>query len=188
MTTLSYKRHGVDFAANVESMSAETIAYLLQYGWSQSLQDSVAGRAKAVREEVTGKDPLLSEAGILEAIRQDEVGTMQKRMDAILANTIGARVGMARDPLEVEVRRLGRIELSAAAKKAQKKLPKKEAYNEMLGRFIEANRATLVRLAETNLANKATFTFDLGGQTLAQAPDQTLGEEPEGEEEDETEE
>lgn len=75
MTTLTYGRHGQTYSTKVEDLPAEAIAYLLQYGWAQSLQDSVAGRAKKVRDEADGE----SESEIVAMIREDEHGTMLKR-------------------------------------------------------------------------------------------------------------
>jgi hypothetical protein len=123
MTTLSYARNGQTYEAVVENLPAKAIEYLLQYGWAQSLQDSIAGREKKVREEAInqlrakaieelgeGTDEALvddyvvenlSETALREAQSQDLHGQLSKRMDAIIAGTIGTRaIGEPRDPLK----------------------------------------------------------------------------------------
>lgn len=112
-----------EFSVSIDSLSEEAAKYLLQYGFAQSLQDAVAGKAKAFRELVimatTGNDPvakkdaenkvqaLAKALGItddLELYIQAEttvdelteayLAVVQKaRLDAILAGTIGHRAG-----------------------------------------------------------------------------------------------
>lgn len=170
--TLKYVRHGQSFELDANTASAETLAYLLQYGWSQSLQDSIAGRGKMVREELVEKakkagSAAPDEATIAEAIRQDELGIMQKRMDAIKAGEVGARVGQSRDPVETEIRRLARKGLAVFAKAAQVKLPHKdkEAMAALLDKFIEQNKTVLEAEAKVNVERQAALTFTFGAST-----------------------
>jgi uncharacterized protein YbjQ (UPF0145 family) len=123
MTTLSYARNGQTYAVEVESLPPTAIHYLLQYGWAQSLQDSIAGREKKVKEEFIDqlRAKALEELGqgateadaddlVLEQLDEGEIrtaqvqdihGQLQKRMDAIIAGTVGTRsVGEPRDPLK----------------------------------------------------------------------------------------
>lgn len=131
MTTLSYERNGKTYSAEVESLPAPAIAYLLQYGFAQSLQDSIAGRAKAVMEEmlppVADRKPDFvapAKEAIAAAILQDLDGQLNKRLDAIVAGTVATRgPGVARDPTSGIVREL----LVAYAKAKGKKLPKADS-------------------------------------------------------------
>lgn len=158
MTTLSYERNGKVYSTEVETLPAAAIAYLLQYGFSQSLQDSIAGRAKAVREEMsTIPDPkpdgwlgVASEATILIGIESDLDGTLSKRLDAIKAGTVATRgPGVARDPAAGIVREL----LVAWSKAKGGKLPKADSdeYKALAGKMSAAKadyiKAELTRRA-----------------------------------------
>lgn len=131
MTTLSYERGGKVYATEVETLSATAIAYLLQYGWAQSLQDSIAGRAKAVAEEMLppvadrkADFVVPTQTQIDAAVATDIDGMLQKRSAAIIAGTVATRgTGVARDPAAGIVREL----LVAWAKAKGKKLPKADS-------------------------------------------------------------
>jgi hypothetical protein len=104
---LVYKRNGREYAHEAESLSKESIAYLLQYGWAQSLQDSIAGREKKVRDEYAAKwlaaveaNPELASDDDTIARHNDETelailadieGTLEKRMASILSGDITSR-------------------------------------------------------------------------------------------------
>lgn len=131
MTTLSYERNGKTYTTDSDKLPATAIAYLLQYGFAQSLQDSIAGRAKAVAEEmlppVADRKPdfvVPTEEQIKAAILSDLDGQLNKRLDAIVAGTVATRgPGVARDPTSGIVREL----LVAYAKSKGKKLPKADS-------------------------------------------------------------
>jgi hypothetical protein len=121
MTKLSYKAFSID----TEAVAPAGIEYLLQYGFAQSMQDCIAGRAKAVREELAEKmkqpDAIqLTDAEIEAAVEADLKGALGKRMDAILAGTVAVRqAAEAKDPASGIVREL----LVAWAKSKGGKLP-----------------------------------------------------------------
>lgn len=160
MTTLSYERGGKTYTTEVESLSATAIAYLLQYGFSQSLQDSIAGRAKAVAEEMLPpvadrkQDFVVpTQAQIDEAIAADIDGMLQKRTAAIVAGSVATRgSGVARDPAAGIVREL----LVAWAKVKGGKLPKADTdeYKALAGKMATAKAdfiaAELVRRASVS--------------------------------------
>jgi hypothetical protein len=119
-STLKYGRFEITDAT---TLSPESISYLLRYGFSQSLQDSVASvKAKAKKE---GK----SEAEI-DALADE---TMAKRYQQILDGTVGFRepAGPKLSPFEVEydrvsfdaIRKLAADKAKAAGVKVT--LPKK---------------------------------------------------------------
>lgn len=165
MTTLSYSRHGTAFAVDVETLSPKAIAYLLQYGWSQSLQDSVAGRAKKVRDEMTEKDADVSADDISAAVESDELGTMQKRMDAILNDTIGERsASVLLTPFEKAFNAICSEKLKEYAKGKNKKLPKVDSdeYKAIWEKFAEANKESFTNAANERLeAAKKVSTVEI---------------------------
>ena len=77
MTTITYKT----FSLETESLNSSALAYLIEYGFKQSLQDSVAGVKKAALEE--GQTEADAEALVL--------STMQVRFDAIIAGEVATR-------------------------------------------------------------------------------------------------
>ncbi len=137
MTQVTYKNFTLDTA----TVSAEGLAYLLQYGFSQSLQDCVAGRAKKVREEYeaaynkalaaaeangTEEPEPVDEDEVEAAVEADLQGAMAKRLDAIVSGSVAIRVhsgNEAKDPTSGIVREL----LVAWAKSKGKKLPKADS-------------------------------------------------------------
>ena len=136
-TKLSYVRDGIEYACEVEALPPASIAYLLQYGFAQSLQDCIAGRAKAVREE----------GGDETAIAQDLAGTLGKRLDAILQGTVGVRQSAesilpGRSAMFV---RVAKEFLTAIAKAQGKKLPKADSdeYRAMLRKVAEAKASEI---------------------------------------------
>lgn len=165
MTTLSYERDGKKYEAIVEELPATAVAYLLQYGWAQSLQDSIAGRAKAVLQEIEDSerakiieaakpndpDPaeVNSEIGQFmvmfaaehrKAVLADIEGQLNKRADAIKAGTVGARVSTPRDAFESMCVKIAGEMLSAALKAKGLKRPEKDKA-EALVKDIRAKRA-----------------------------------------------
>lgn len=151
---LSYERHGTAFTVDTDELDEKAIAYLLQYGWAQSLQDSVAGRAKKVKDELQAKDTPAAE--IQEAIESDELGTMQKRIDAILAGTIGT-IRQARDPFGSMVAKVAKELLAAYAKSKARKLPKvgSDEYKALVEKFTAANKEKIEAEAKLRLERNA---------------------------------
>ena len=156
MTKLSYERNGKTYTIESGDVVGG-LDYLLQYGFSQSLQDSIAGRAKAVRDELTTRPEgntdwnMPDEATIEAAIAEDIDGMLQKRMNAILAGTVAVRGSAApRDPAAGIVREL----LVAWAKAKGKKLPKADSdeYAQLAAKMREVKadhiKAELARRAE----------------------------------------
>lgn len=157
MTKLSYERNGKVYAIESDAVQGG-LDYLLQYGFSQSLQDSIAGRAKAVRDELItrpegndGSWVAPTEPEIEAAISADIDGMLQKRMNAILAGTVAVRGSAApKDPTSGIVREL----LVAWAKAKGKKLPKADSddYTTLAAKMREIKadhiKAELARRAE----------------------------------------
>lgn len=122
-----------------------SIEYLLQYGLSQSLQDCVAGRAKAVGDEYKaqcakdGKAP--DDAELVALTTADLVGTMNKRLDAIKAGTVGART--TRDQLYSIA-----LEYVKAAAKRQNIAMKTEQAEDLANKFLAVPEKRAIAQAE----------------------------------------
>lgn len=150
MTKLTYTRDGVEYACDVESLPAPALAYLLQYGWAQSLQDCIAGRAKVVRDEMAGQ----GEAAIAAAVQADIAGTLAKRADAIKTGTVAKREGKSTGHSKPFLG-VAREMLAAVAKARGLTMPKAKAYAELLERFIAARRGAIQAEVERRAATVA---------------------------------
>lgn len=148
-----YVWNGQEFSAEVESMPKEAMAYLLQNGWSQSLQDSFAGpRAKAIND---GEDETTVNALIQSCI--------EKRCDNILAGKLTAGTGGGRDP----IRSVAKQMLDATTRQVDhnnfgKKLPKdKTKLKALLDRFVEKHLDEIKAEIAERRKNKTTEEIDL---------------------------
>ena len=120
------------FAAALEVMGKafgiadKSVTYLLQYGWSQSLQDAYAGpRAKAIKD---GESDATVEATMAAAI--------SKRRKAIIEGEVS--IGAGRDP----VKTVGAQMAAEFVRSKGKVLPKdKDARASFIDKWIELNRA-----------------------------------------------
>lgn len=136
---VSFEKAGKVFAVDVEKLPAESVAYLLQYGWNQSLQDCIAGRAKAVKDEYEEKCKKDGEEvdsdELAEAIKSDILGNLSKRFDAILAGNVGVRAGRPRDELRAIAQEMVKRALVKAGKKATK-----EKFTELVDNLLTEKR------------------------------------------------
>lgn len=109
MTQVIYKWQGITFETEVEKLPPTSLAYLIQYGWNQTLQDAMAGpRNKAVKD---GEDE--------DTIKAVCEAAMQKRMAAILAGEMSVTQGGGRDPIKSTAKAM----LETKARALGKKLP-----------------------------------------------------------------
>lgn len=127
-------------------------AYLLQYGFRQSLQDAVAGMKKELSAEGKSKDEITA------ALRE----ATHKRLDAILCGTMGSRVGTARlvgiDKLMRDVATEA-LRTAAAAKKVT--LPKGKDLSALLDKYIAKHGDAVRAEAEKRQATAAEMASDL---------------------------
>lgn len=167
MTKLSYERGGKVYETESSTLPETAIAYLLQYGFSQSLQDSIAGRAKAVAEEmlppVADRKPdfvVPTQADIDAAVAADIDGMLQKRTAAIIAGSVATRgPGIARDPAAGIIREL----LVAWAKAKGGKLPKADSdeYKALAGKMATAKADWIKGELERRAALEAEINIEL---------------------------
>jgi hypothetical protein len=122
-------RGAVDVVGNALGLPAKSIWYLLQNGWSQSLQDSFAGpRAKAIKD---GEDESTIEAVIHAAIA--------KRVESIMAGLLSSGSN-GRDP----IRTIAKDLLQKKADSLGKRLPKdKDKLAKLIDSYIAANRLSI---------------------------------------------
>jgi len=163
---LTYTRNGKEYSVETESLKAESLSYLLQYGFSQSLQDSIAGAEKAVRQEykeqADAAGETVDEAEVAEAVKQDIDGTLQKRVDAILAGTVGTRVPQQRDPFAAMCKRIATEMARKGFKAANIKWPKDRA-DEVVGKVLEKHKAAIEAEAKKRLDAQSEVTVDMTG-------------------------
>jgi hypothetical protein len=157
---VTFEKFGQEFSVEVESLPKESIAYLLQYGWNQSLQDCIAGRAKAVAAEylegVKKGKPEQTPAEVKQMIVDDLLGTLGKRFDAIKAGTVGVRVGQPRDELRAIAK-----EMVAAAVKAKKATVTKEKFAELVQNLLDTKREAVQAEADRRKAAQGTVEVEL---------------------------
>lgn len=186
MTTLVYERDAVRYEAVVEELPATAIAYLLQYGWAQSLQDSIAGRGKAVLEEIADShraalieaakpndpDPAtiadqlaeymqVNRTDIARQVSADIAGTLNKRADAIKSGTVGARVAQPRDAFLTMCKRIAGEMISAALKAQNVKRPKPEKMEELVNAALAKHKDRIEAEATRRIEAANTIGLDV---------------------------
>ena len=107
---VSYGKHSIDTSDVAEA----GVEYLLQYGFAQSLQDSLAGKRAKLAADGLADDEIEAEL--------DNILTA--RVAKIQAGTIGATMPSAsRDPLGGEMAKVAVAELTASLAKQNVKMP-----------------------------------------------------------------
>lgn len=162
MTDMQIAAYDLAFDVPTEVVAAAETAgflvqlqYLLSYGWSQSLQDSVAAvKSKAKKD---GKSD--------EEIDTLVASTMSDRANAILTGTIGVRgPGAPRlSEIDREIRKIGEEAMRAMAKGSNVKLPDRKTekgkadYDALFGMFLSTYSAEWTAEAERRIeARKAS--------------------------------
>lgn len=107
MTNLVYKWQGIAFETEAEKLPPVSLAYLLQYGWNQTLQDAMAGPRNKAKND--GED--------LDTIKAVCEAAMQKRFAAILAGEMSVTQSSGRDPIRSTAKFLIEQKVRAAGKK-----------------------------------------------------------------------
>jgi len=156
---LKFEKMGSTFSVpDVDKLPAESIAYLLNYGYQQSMQDCIAGAAKAVSVELHegGKKP--SEAELAQATRDTVLGLLGKRHDAIVAGEVGIRQIGQRDP----VLSLAREEIWTALRKPENaekakaiRAMEKDARNAKITELATAHKAKHQERLEAEVKRRA---------------------------------
>jgi hypothetical protein len=174
MPTLAYG----DFTADSDQLTQHTRDYLLQYGFSKSLQDAIGDNRRKARQmwqDAQGGDP---EAMAYLAEHQGEaysdpegfaravsLRAMQTRYRKIMEGTVGQRLmGPRTDPLDSMVRNIAIERLEAALKSAGKIFPTRDrtvqigaetlTRPELIERYVTRHEADLRAEAEVRLEGR----------------------------------
>lgn len=147
---------------DTDKITPAGIAYLLQYGWAKSLQDSVAGRKKAMLAGDDETPPMTEDEAEAKLIE-----IMTKRAEAIVAGEVGQRSGGPRiSKLERVMRNVAAEIVKAAAAKKGRKLPKGEAYQNLISAYIAKNEAAVREEAERRMESVSEEADDILGDLL----------------------
>jgi hypothetical protein len=171
---LTYTRNNVEYSAEVESLPAKSVEYLLQYGWSQSLQDAIAGDAKRIRDKLIAEaneagNPAPTDDEIAAAVKAGVDEALNDRRAAIMDGTVGDRVGAQRDPFGTMCKTIALQMLREAMKAANAKMPDvktdtgKAKLAEMVEAVISRNKEAVEKEAKRRLAPVKGVTVDLTG-------------------------
>ena len=162
MENMKLEYNGI--SANTSEISEAGLAYLLAYGWAKSLQDSVAGRKKALmagdaEKEIAPLDEDEADAKLVEM--------MTKRAQAICDGEVGHRAGGPRiSKLDRVMRTVAAEIIRAAAAAKGKKLPKGDAYQALVSAYVAKNEAAVKAEAERRMAISADDADDILGDLL----------------------
>lgn len=149
---VTFEKEGTVYAVDTATLPQASIDYLLQYGFAQSMQDCIAGRAKAVRAEraEAGDD----EDTIVLAIMADIEGKLGKRMDAIKAGTMG--LPTTRDPVLTLAKEIVARHVAEKGKKVSK-----EKLAELAAVYAEKSRPALLAELERRKAVPSDIDLDV---------------------------
>lgn len=145
---LSYGGHSL----TVGDIGEAGLAYLLQYGYSQSLQDSIAGLAKKVKGDAEKfakaltVDTPTDEAAVDALVEMVEDDKLADRSAKIAAGTIGLPAGVPRLTGDAKLANgIAREWLRRAAAEAKVKLPAADSdeYTTFVSAMYEQNKAAI---------------------------------------------
>lgn len=147
---LSYGGHSL----TVGDIGEAGLAYLLQYGYSQSLQDSIAGLAKKVKGDADKFAKALTidtpaegdEDGLSALVEMVEDDKLADRSAKIAAGTIGLPTGVPRLAGDAKLANgIAREWLRRAAAEAKVKLPAVDSdeYTTFVSAMYEQNKAAI---------------------------------------------
>ena len=143
-----YNKSGVEYSVETDSLPQISRDYLMQYGWDQSLQDCIAGVAKATRIARAKAGDTAEQ--VMAAIESAVAAKLAKRIDAIKAGTMG--LPTVRDP----VRTLAVEYVTRALKKKGVQVTKAR-FAELVAEKVEKQRAALV----AELARRDALELDV---------------------------
>lgn len=147
---VTFEKEGTVYSVDTDTLPQASLDYLWQYGFAQSLQDCIAGRAKAVRAE---REKAGDSADDIElAVMSDIEGKLAKRVDAIVAGTMG--LPTTRDPVATLAKEIVERHVREMGKKVSK-----EKLAELVATYVEKSRPSLV--AELERRKSAAPDIDL---------------------------
>ena len=147
-----YNKAGKEYSVETDSLPGVSQEYLMQYGFDQSLQDCIAGVAKATRTARAKAGDTAEQ--IMAAIELAIEVKLQKRIAAIVAGTMG--LPTVRDP----VRTLA-VEYVTRGLKKKGVTVTKARFAELVAEKVEKQRAALV----AELARRDALELDVDVDT-----------------------
>jgi len=174
-----------EYNQNVYSVDADTLGetaldYLVEYGWKQSMGDSIAGRAKKTAETETLRfakldfkvdnptaDQLDTAAtthasDIEAAVKQELHAILTKRRDAIQAGSIQVGGGGQRNPYETLCWNIAaEMVVAAFIDKTGKKPKKDDAFDTLVDNALVKYRADVEKEAEARQKRVAKIKIEI---------------------------
>lgn len=152
-----------DFDVHVTDLPNTAIAYLLQYGFAKSLQDSVAGLAKKTREELAKSDPDADEEEIDLQVEETVGDAQRKRFDAILSGTVGrTSTGPRAQGIDRVMRDVAKEWIAAGCATHKKTMPTKAAeLNPMIDGVLAKHGDAIRDEASRRIEAKPTIELDI---------------------------
>lgn len=185
LTALASTKSAVAYGGlelDLTKLTPQGIAYLLQYGYSQSLQDSAAGAKKLATDAYRAKD---SEPAAFEKLcaeldkSTDDMGmataeefaaayTQQCRLErhnAIVNGTLGQRIGSAGpvDPITKLTNAIARETITNAFQSQRRKVPTGEAMTDYITRYLGIEKNFNKARAEAERRHAELQDVDLTG-------------------------
>jgi hypothetical protein len=169
---VSYTRNGTEYSVEVESLPPKSVEYLLQYGWSQSLQDAIAGDAKRIKDEMIAKADAAGETAptsdeIEAAVKAGLDEALADRVKSISDGTVGDRVGIVRNPFETACRDLAEKKLVEGFRASNQKLPDRKTdagrakYKEFVVMVLDRNREVIEKEVKAAMAREKKIVIEL---------------------------
>lgn len=139
-------------------LTLDTVHRLAQYGARQWIQDSIAGMAKEMKGEGADED----------AIKAALVAEQEARWQSIVDGTVGTRsTGPRVRGVERVIRDVALENIKSVLGKLNKKLPKGQELQDMLAKYISANKESLT--AEANRRMESGTVSDEEAKKLAES-------------------
>jgi hypothetical protein len=157
-----FNKSGREYATETDSLPEASRNYLMQYGWDQSLQDCIAGLAKAttLARQKAGD----SAAAVVIAVEKAIAEKLQKRMDSIKAGTMGLPV--ARDP----IRTLAAEYVAKALKKKGAQVTKDRFTQLVEEKMVSSRDFLTAELARRDAAEGFDVDVDVESAPIESAP------------------
>jgi hypothetical protein len=162
-TVLKFGKHEV----MLQDVSPKGLLYLVQYGFKQSMQDSIAGYAKKLAEEGKPDDAgPYTEAEIAELVAERQAD----RFDDIVSGEVGTRAGGGPrlSGIEKIMRDMAKDAIKAAVVAKGVKMPTGDTLAKFIDQYIAKHDATLRPEAQRRLdLTKAGADTDLLAELTA---------------------
>lgn len=153
-TVLKFGTH----EAMLQDISPKGLLYLVQYGFKQSMQDSIAGYEKKLADE---KNEDGTAKYTKDEITQAVIDRQSARFDDILAGEVGTRTGAPRlSGIEKIMRDVARETIKAAAVAKGMKVPTGETMTKFAEQYVAKHEAKVRAEAQRRLDSQSAVKAD----------------------------